>query len=101
MPKYKVVSLGNVPGADGWMEVNDAHYTGHEVELADKSIESIMRALKDCGVMSSHVTRQSVYFDWESSGERDIYIRAKGKRHKGLWLWQLELQPETTGVSKA
>ena len=86
MPKkYKVVSLGNIMGECGW-EVNDAHYTGDEIELADTKIATIMRALKACGQLAKHVTRQAIYIDWESSGETSIMIRRK-KNH--AWLWEL------------
>ena len=87
--QFKVVSLGNIMGECGY-EVNDAHYTGDVIELEDTQLPTIMRALKECGQMSKHVTRQSVYIDHEAGGETSIFLRAKGKQRRGLWLWELQ-----------
>lgn len=86
MRLYKVISLESLPTGDGGWEVNDAHYTGHEVELADATVASVLKALKGVGLLYKHITRQSICIDWEASSDDGSRIFIKAKRSgKGLW----------------
>lgn len=85
MKKFQVITLGNIDDGNG-PEVNDAHYTGVEVELESTGIVDVMKALKAADLLYKHITRRSIYIDWEAGGESSIYIRAR-KNH--YWLWEL------------
>lgn len=85
MPRFKVISYSNIMGECGY-EVNDAHYTGQEVELPEEyTLLDIVKALKTAEVCGKKVQRRWLDIDNE---HMDIYIR---QRSNGKWLWELRL----------
>lgn len=90
MKTYKVIGLGNIKGECGW-EVNDAHYTGREVELSENAqLPEIMAALKKADLLKKHITRRSLSLDDYNEGY-SYFLRSS---RTGEWLW--ELRPEWT-----
>jgi hypothetical protein len=85
MNRYKVINYSNIMGECGY-EVNDAHYTGQEVELPNPpTLRQIMDALKGAEVCGKHCQLRWLDIDNEHT---DIYIR---QRSNGKWLWELRL----------
>jgi len=83
MERYKVISYGNIMGLCGW-EVNDAHYTGDEVEFSARpTLREILKALKQVGVCAKSCQLRWLDIDTDNT---DIYIR---QRSNGKWLWEL------------
>ena len=89
MPQYKVVNYTNIMGSEGMWEVNDAHFTGDEIELSeDATGRDVMNALKEAGVCTKNCQLRWLEIDM---GSEDIYIR---QASNGKWLWELRMVRE-------
>jgi hypothetical protein len=93
---YKIISCGNIRSSDGegW-ELNDAHYTGEEVELPVEglTVTHLIKALKDCGRFYKHVGKHMVYIDEEDYGYT-LTLRAK---RDGQFLYQFQPKDQDGG----
>jgi hypothetical protein len=93
--QYQVINLGNIKGAEGEWEVNDAHYTGVEVSLPDDPDgRDIIDALKAAGVCAKHCQLRWLDIDMDSLSVWILHDEASGaiyirQLRNGRWLWEL------------
>jgi hypothetical protein len=91
LPKvFKIINLTNINNGDGF-EVNDAHYTGQELEIHNDTptIHEALARLKELGMLNDKANSLNVYIE-EEDALNSISLR---EQKTGRWLYEFRHEP--------